>query len=105
MERVCPHRPSITARPADTKRVAAPDMRSTERPGVPDPLATAEEARQDLSITLDPTRRSMRGQFFTPPVTARLMASMSTLLRKRVRLLDAGAGVGALTAAWTAEIC
>lgn len=33
------------------------------------------------------------------------MASMSTLSRKRVRLLDAGAGVGSLTAAWVAEIC
>ena len=70
-----------------------------------DPLATAEEARQNLSAALDPTRRSTLGQFFTPPATARLMASMSTLLRQRVRLLDAGAGVGALTAAWTAEIC
>lgn len=33
------------------------------------------------------------------------MASMSTLSRKRVHLLDAGAGVGSLTAAWIAEIC
>lgn len=75
------------------------------RPGAPDPVATAEEARLSLRATLDPTRRSMYGQFFTPPATARLMASMSTLVRNRVRLLDAGAGVGALTAAWVAEIC
>jgi len=47
----------------------------------------------------------MHGQFFTPPATARLMASMTALVRKRLRLLDAGAGVGALTAAWVAEIC
>ncbi len=33
------------------------------------------------------------------------MGSMSTACRERIRLLDAGAGVGALTAAWVAEIC
>jgi adenine-specific DNA-methyltransferase len=33
------------------------------------------------------------------------MASMSSLSRDKVRLLDAGAGVGALTAAWVSEIC
>lgn len=75
------------------------------RPEAPDPVATAEEARLSLGAMLDPTRRSMHGQFFTPPTTARLMASMSTLIHERVRLLDAGAGVGALTAAWVAEIC
>lgn len=76
-----------------------------EKARISDPLTIAEAARQKLSATLDPRRRSTLGQFFTPPVTARLMASMSTTLRKRVRLLDAGAGVGALTAAWVAEIC
>jgi adenine-specific DNA-methyltransferase len=33
------------------------------------------------------------------------MASMSAVRREHIRLLDAGAGVGALTAAWIAEIC
>lgn len=33
------------------------------------------------------------------------MASMSTLSRDTLRLIDAGAGAGALTAAWVAEIC
>jgi len=33
------------------------------------------------------------------------MASMSGDCRERVRLLDAGAGVGALTAAWISEVC
>tara|TARA_B100000315_G_C14191934_1_gene413767 strand:- start:107 stop:352 length:246 start_codon:yes stop_codon:yes gene_type:complete len=80
-------------------KVAAPDMLPTENCGLSDPLATAETSRQNLSATIDPTRRSKFGQFFTPPVTAQLMASMSTLTHKRMRLLDAGAGVGALTAA------
>ena len=100
-----PYRLSITARTDDMRRVKAADIPPTGETRVADPLAAAEEARQNLSATLDPTRRSTLGQFFTPPATAQLMASMSTLLRKRVRLLDAGAGVGALTAAWVAEIC
>lgn len=69
------------------------------------PLATAEKERLDFSTVLDPIRRSALGQFFTPPATAQLMASMSTFSHKRVRLLDAGAGVGSLTAAWVSEIC
>lgn len=72
---------------------------------MPDPVGTAEKARQKLSATLDSARRSAHGQYFTPPVTARIMGSMSTAYRERLRLLDAGAGVGALTAAWVAEIC
>jgi len=39
------------------------------------------------------------GQFMTPPPVARLMASMLTTAHEDVRLLDAGAGVGSLTAA------
>lgn len=70
-----------------------------------DPLSTAEEARKNLGTVLDPARRSALGQFFTPPATAQLMASVSNFAGERVRLLDAGAGVGALSAAWVAEIC
>jgi adenine-specific DNA-methyltransferase len=72
---------------------------------IPDPLAIAEEARQDQSRALDRARRSKLGQFFTPPATARLMASTSSQSRESLRLLDAGAGVGALTAAWVSKIC
>ncbi|MGH8470799.1 MAG: Eco57I restriction-modification methylase domain-containing protein [Gammaproteobacteria bacterium] len=70
-----------------------------------DPLTTAEAARKHVTSALDPIQRSKLGQFFTPAATARLMASMSTLTRKQMRFLDAGAGLGALTAAWVAEIC
>src|SRR5262245_60476312 len=41
----------------------------------------------------------------TPAATARLMASMFEARGKTIRLLDAGAGVGSLTAAFVAEIC
>ena len=74
-------------------------------PGVSDPVDTAEKARLNLGLGADRVRRSALGQFFSPAATARLMASMSSLSRDRVCLLDAGAGVGALTAAWVTEIC
>ncbi len=70
-----------------------------------DPLAIAELYRQSLKKSQDQNRRSTLGQFLTPTVTARLMASMSTHSRSHLRFLDAGAGAGALTAAWVAEIC
>ena len=70
-----------------------------------EPLALAEESRRKQIGALDRHRRSSLGQFFTPPKTARLMASMSKLSRKRLRILDAGAGAGALTAALVEAIC
>src|ERR1700730_16249301 len=61
--------------------------------------------RLDANRKLDPERRSDLGQFMTPPATARLMASMFESKQESVELLDAGAGVGSLTAAFVAEIC
>lgn len=60
--------------------------------------------RLDANRRLDPARRSALGQFMTPPATARLMASMFQAERATLRLLDAGAGVGSLTAAFVAEV-
>lgn len=70
-----------------------------------DPLAIAEISRHSLKDKSDQKRRSLLGQFFTPAATARLMASLSTLSKSHLRLLDAGAGAGALTAAWVDDIC
>lgn len=64
-----------------------------------------EFLRQDATRRLDPRRRGQLGQFLTPPATARLMASMFESRASRIRLLDAGAGVGSLTAAWVEEMC
>lgn len=61
--------------------------------------------RLDANRKLDPARRSELGQFMTPPATARLMASMFDAKPKAISLLDAGAGVGSLTAAFVAEVC
>jgi len=61
--------------------------------------------RLDATRKLDPTRRSDLGQFMTPPATARLMASMFKENQERIELLDAGSGVGSLTAAFVCEMC
>jgi adenine-specific DNA-methyltransferase len=50
-------------------------------------------------------RRKNLGQFFTPDSIADLMASMFGGRRQEVRLLDAGAGAGALTAATVRMLC
>lgn len=64
----------------------------------------ADFFRVDATRKLDPSRRTTLGQFLTPPPVARLMASMFKKQREHVNLLDAGAGVGVLTAAFIEEI-
>lgn len=58
--------------------------------------ATKEEAR---------TRQEELGQFLTAAPVAEFMASMFGPLPRTVRLLDAGAGAGALTAAFVSRCC
>lgn len=50
-------------------------------------------------------QRSSLGQFPTPPAIACFMASMFDAALKSIRLLDAGAGIGSLTAAFLSEVC
>jgi adenine-specific DNA-methyltransferase len=85
---------------------------TTPAPALPIPApataslsAFADGVRLDAARKLDPTRRSGLGQFFTPAPVARLMASLSGSHGKTVRLLDPGAGVGVLTAAWVHRAC
>jgi adenine-specific DNA-methyltransferase len=54
---------------------------------------------------LDQIRRAEMGQFLTPPPVAQIMASMFTNRRSTVNLLDAGAGVGTLIAAYVDQVC
>jgi adenine-specific DNA-methyltransferase len=61
--------------------------------------------RLDANRKLDASRRSLLGQFMTPPATARFMASMFDVKHEEIELLDAGAGVGSLTAAFVSEMC
>lgn len=75
----------------------------TETP--PSALDGADLFRRELSPSLDAKRRKDLGQFMTPGQVAQLLASYFTDMPRDVRLLDAGAGMGALTAAFVAEAC
>ncbi|SOH95231.1 adenine-specific DNA-methyltransferase [Monaibacterium marinum] len=66
-------------------------------------LEFIDQTRLEVSPTLDPKRRSKLGQFMTPARIASFMAGMFGDLPAHIRLLDAGAGMGALTAAFVAE--
>lgn len=62
-------------------------------------LDHVEVLRKQATAALDQDSRASMGQFMTPPSVSRLMASMFAAPAEHVRLLDAGAGVGSLTAA------
>lgn len=68
-------------------------------------LDAADKSRLEMSPKLDKAKRSRLGQFMTPSRVARTMAQMFQCIPNQVRLLDAGAGMGALTAAFVAEAC
>ena len=61
--------------------------------------------RLDIGRRLDPAHRAAMGQFFTPAPIARFMADLSETSAGTVRLLDPGAGIGSLSAAWIARAC
>ena len=70
----------------------------TETKGV---LERVDFYRLDAARLIDPERRSQMGQFMTPEPVARFMASLfSDTITPNIRLLDAGAGVGSLCAAF-----
>ncbi len=64
-----------------------------------------EATRRIATLELDPGSRADLGQFMTPAPVARLMAGMFERLTGDIRLLDAGAGIGSLTAAFVEEGC
>jgi len=66
-------------------------------------IESIDRTRLEISPTLDRKRRSKLGQFMTPGRIASFMAEMFDELPDHVRLLDAGAGMGALTAAFVTE--
>ncbi len=68
-------------------------------------LEQVESLRLEVSRRLEPERQSEWGQFFSSMATARRMAAMFEGQRSSVRLLDAGAGIGCLSAAYVERVC
>jgi adenine-specific DNA-methyltransferase len=69
-------------------------------------LDRAEKRRERASLALDEGKRSSLGQFFTPSDIAALMAGMvEPVPGGSLRILDPGAGSGALTSALVRSIC
>ncbi|MBW2700366.1 MAG: Eco57I restriction-modification methylase domain-containing protein [Deltaproteobacteria bacterium] len=67
-------------------------------------LCRVDVARKEATTRLIPTERGQKGQFFTPQNVASLMASMFEVPPKDIRLLDPGAGIGSLTAAFVEKV-
>src|SRR5260370_4140411 len=61
--------------------------------------------RLDANRRLEGNRKADLGQFMTSAPVAQLMASLLEGIHPEVRMIDAGAGVGSLSAAAVAELC
>ena len=68
------------------------------------PLALAARLGRDRCAALEADHRSGMGQFLTPPSVAALRAGMFEPAEGDVRLLDPGAGVGVLSAAFVEDM-
>lgn len=68
-------------------------------------LAVVDDRRLEISPGLDEHGRKRLGQFMTPIGIARMLATKFRDMPEEVRLLDAGAGMGALTAAFVEAAC
>ncbi len=66
---------------------------------IPDLLGKIDAFRGLASKSLDPDLRRRRGQFFTPQSIAKFMVTLFRNRKKHIKLLDAGAGTGILSAA------
>ncbi len=61
---------------------------------------TLDQVRLEANRQLNPERKAKLGQFMTPESVAKFMAGLFSQRTGAIRLLDAGAGVGSLTAAF-----
>ncbi len=66
---------------------------------------TADLCRIDASARIPSRKRALLGQYMTPAPIARFMASLFSETAGDLRVLDPGAGVGALTAALADRLC
>ena len=67
--------------------------------------AALHSRHSNASADLDAERKQELGQFLTPQAIGSLMASLFKTRPNEIRLLDAGAGDGALTAAFVKSVC
>lgn len=65
----------------------------------PEPLSMLDHVRKSVNSETKRTDRAEIGQFLTPAVIARFMASMFETKGREIRILDPGAGAGVLFAA------
>ncbi len=65
----------------------------------------ADFIRLDAIRRLDKDKQTSLGQYFTPPIVAHRLAQLFIADFAHIQLLDAGAGVGTLTAAFVDMIC
>lgn len=73
---------------------------------VPSFSATVDRRRIEAARLLSPADRTRLGQYMTPAPIANFMASLfSTVDRREIHLLDPGAGIGSLTAAFVQRVC
>jgi adenine-specific DNA-methyltransferase len=82
------------------------NLRTSNKSNTIDPsifLNQLETIRADYQKSLDKTRQSELGQFFTPPPIAKMMAGLFLHLPSVINLIDPGAGVGSLSAAFIAS--
>ncbi len=68
-------------------------------------LETVNFFRADVERKLDADSRAEKGQFLTSPSVARLMTSMLANRPTDLNILDAGAGIGSLSAACVVQAC
>lgn len=68
-------------------------------------LLAIEAFRKEATARLDPRRRAQMGQFMTPSPIATFMAGMFKCRKSEIRILDPGAGVGALGATLVLALC
>lgn len=80
-------------------------LRKSGSSGMTSLLTAADQSRRRVSPHLDPVQRGNLGQFLTPGPLAAFLAGMARCDQSDVRILDPGAGAGALSAAIVEELC
>ncbi len=83
----------------------SPAVREPVPTGMASLMPAVDASRRRVSPLLDPHQRGQLGQFLTPGPLAGFLASMARCDRSEIRILDPGAGAGALSAALVERLC